>query len=439
MKNRKNYILLFFLLLLFPATLVNAKSTPNADLTFLKGAKHQVYEKGSSFSISPKMAESRKKADRISESTKKEAINAIYKALLSFEKTVDLSTYRIPYSDSTASELLDGALERNQYLFNTLANYTDFSEESEFCSCYTSDKYIDSFEFQYNASASALQKQYRTLQKKVSSIQEKLDLKGCSKEQIVLAVHDYIALHTSYDTAKKPGRKSHTAYGSLVNGKAVCSGYATASKLLLEGYGIPVEIATSDAMDHAWSLVKLHGKWYHMDITWDDPYPKKKNYVNYWFFLKTDRELKKHPKANHYQWDSSGIRCTSKRYSNIPILNNNKLFHDRSYWYQQSSKKTSSGRYAYRKYNFTFTKSSVLVTSPLPFVKYRTRIYYAGKGNRILSMSPYGNSVRTVHRVSKHSSAKLVSFNIKNGKLLYSYRLHGKKKVGTKKLTSSTK
>ena len=32
-------------------------------------------------------------------------------------------------------------------------------------------------------------------------------------------------------------------------------------------------IGTADEIDHAWNLVELDGKWYHLDATWDDPMP----------------------------------------------------------------------------------------------------------------------------------------------------------------------
>ena len=275
--------------------------------------------------------------------------------------------------------------------------------------------------------------QYKTLKSSVNSIRTQLNLDGKSKEQIVLKVHDYIALHTDYDTAKKPGRKSYTAYGTLINGKAVCSGYATASELLLESYGIPVVIATSDKMDHAWSLVQLNKKWYHMDITWDDPYPEKKNYVTYWFFLKTDKEFRNHPKADHYKWNSSGIKCTSTRYSRLPITDNKKMSYRGTTWYY--SKKNKSSSYSYRKYNFTFTKSTILANSTVPFVKYQSRIYYADKPYRIASMTLTGQEKQKIVTVSKSKSARLTSIKIKKGRIQYKYQLKGKKKTGTKKLT----
>lgn len=446
MKKVKYLIFLFYLILL-PTVSVQADGKENSHLSFLNGIQHNVYQKTLSSADLPMDVSSAVSASlpgvqprlkgKVSASVKKEAINQIYKALLSFQETVDLSAYRIPYSDETASELLDQALDKNLYLFNTLANGSDFSKESEFCACYTSGKYIDSFEFKYNTSASSLKKQYRALKEKVSAIRKKLDLEKQSKEQIVLAVHDYIALHTDYDISKKPGRKSYTAYGALLNQKAVCSGYATASQLLLESYGIPVEITTSDKMDHAWNLVKLSGKWYHMDITWDDPYPKKKNYVTYWFFLKTDKEMKNHPISKHSGWDSSGIKCTSTRYSKIPLADNKRLFHQNNLWYLAADKKNSSGQYTYKKYNFTFTKGSVLASSTIPFVRYQSRIYYASRKNKIVSMNINGQSVRKIHTLG--SLAKLTSLKIKGNQIRYYYTQKGKKKSGTKKLSSALK
>ncbi len=58
-----------------------------------------------------------------------------------------------------------------------------------------------------------------------------------SKTEIALAIHDYIALHTRYDHAAvaKPSENPNmfNAYGALVNGLAVCHGYALAYMDLL--------------------------------------------------------------------------------------------------------------------------------------------------------------------------------------------------------------
>ena len=69
-----------------------------------------------------------------------------------------------------------------------------------------------------------------------------------------------------------------SAYGALVEGRAVCNGYARAYQHLLQKVGIPawhvwgvgLEYSTNTLQDHAWNLVKLDGQWYYTDVTWDD-------------------------------------------------------------------------------------------------------------------------------------------------------------------------
>ena len=49
----------------------------------------------------------------------------------------------------------------------------------------------------------------------------------------------------------------------------VCEGYAECFTGLLKKAGIDAKTAEVPGV-HAWNLVKLNGKWYHMDLTWDD-------------------------------------------------------------------------------------------------------------------------------------------------------------------------
>lgn len=70
----------------------------------------------------------------------------------------------------------------------------------------------------------------------------------------------------------------HSAYGALVNGKAVCEGYAKAMKVLLDKLQIPCVLVSGYAQGleangyepHMWNAVKLDGHWYGIDVTWND-------------------------------------------------------------------------------------------------------------------------------------------------------------------------
>lgn len=87
----------------------------------------------------------------------------------------------------------------------------------------------------------------------------------------VLYVHDYIADNTKYDydNVDKPNNGLwHTSYGCLVNGSAVCEGYAEAFTLIMNRLGIESGICTGS--NHAWNYVNIGGKYYWVDITWDD-------------------------------------------------------------------------------------------------------------------------------------------------------------------------
>lgn len=71
---------------------------------------------------------------------------------------------------------------------------------------------------------------------------------------------------------------SYSIYGALVNKLCVCEGYAKSFKYLANQFGYECEIMQGNATNssgqtesHAWNCIKLNGKWYLVDATWDDP------------------------------------------------------------------------------------------------------------------------------------------------------------------------
>lgn len=93
------------------------------------------------------------------------------------------------------------------------------------------------------------------------------------KEKI-RAIHDYIINHTEYDKLKYENKnddtyKFNTAYGVLIEGYGTCNGYADAMEIFLDKMNI-INYKISNE-EHIWNLVYLDGKWYHLDLTWDDP------------------------------------------------------------------------------------------------------------------------------------------------------------------------
>lgn len=121
-----------------------------------------------------------------------------------------------------------------------------------------------------------------------------------SDREKIKAIHDYIINNTVYDEEKAKEIEnginsnynlSNTAYGPLMTGKAICSGYTDAMALFLDKIGIPNYKVSSES--HTWNLVKLDGIWYHLDLTWDDPKVVNENInlLEYNFFLIDSKKL----------------------------------------------------------------------------------------------------------------------------------------------------
>jgi len=151
-------------------------------------------------------------------------------------------------------------------------------------------------------------------------IADSLRLTELTPIDAVVAVHDYLVLNAAYDMqAYLSGENtpSHTATGTLLNGNAVCSGYASAFLLFMQIAGIPCEYAHNDT--HAWNLVQLDNEWYHIDVTWDDPTPDRPGMVSYSFFMMTDAEIESYD--DHHAWECEcpeHIPCTDTKYRLYP-------------------------------------------------------------------------------------------------------------------------
>ncbi|WP_433944116.1 transglutaminase domain-containing protein [Paenibacillus sp. SN-8-1] len=180
---------------------------------------------------------------------------------------------------SLLSKALTGALESDVYTKYVTDSYS-FSWRG------TSTSAAVTVRFVYRESAA----QTNYVNSRVKQIVKSVVKPGMNDHQKVKALHDWIVLHLKYD---KTLRK-YTAYEGLKTGEAVCQGYSLlAYKLLLEA-GIPNLIVegTAGGQLHAWNLLKLQGKWYHMDTTWDDPTPDSAGQVHYNYYLRTDKQMK---------------------------------------------------------------------------------------------------------------------------------------------------
>lgn len=223
---------------------------------------------------------------------------------------------------------------------------------------------------------------------------------GLSKTEIALAVHDYIALHTRYDYNFE-NVNIYNAYGALVNGIAVCQGYALLYKDLLNTLGVKCYMVgySSDSLNHAWNLVETEYGWYNVDVTWDDSgisdITGDKDYMGYClhdYFMKIDNDIKQDHfpdgTPSIYVFDET-IYTVSETHPNTAFWSNiiGGMQYYNSAWYYNDT-----GRWGY------------------PLTDGTTCLYMMGD----ICSTPYGTT-RQGTKVASNAGA----FALVNGKLIY--------------------
>lgn len=128
-------------------------------------------------------------------------------------------------------------------------------------------------------------------------------------------LHDLIAQYVHYDMdIYNQNPHIRTAYGALIEGNCVCEGYTLAYNYILSKLGIEAHFIQSLKMKHTWSLVKLNDRYYHVDITHDDPSYDTLGRVHHNFILLSDSAIKKN--NSHYDWISS-LKADDTSYDNM--------------------------------------------------------------------------------------------------------------------------
>lgn len=87
-----------------------------------------------------------------------------------------------------------------------------------------------------------------------------------SEYEMALYLHDWLLDQLEYDNSLKWS----SAESALTRGLGTCQAYESAYSKLLTAAGI-INSETRDTYDgHTWNAVKLDGKWYQVDCTWED-------------------------------------------------------------------------------------------------------------------------------------------------------------------------
>lgn len=163
----------------------------------------------------------------------------------------------------------------------------------------TSYRYYESegnlcVELVFSESGDELTQHRSTLENAVKTV-----LKGAPDNatdyDVELYLNDYLQDNCAYD---KTGGHMHTAYGALVEGKAVCDGYSRAFQLLSRRLGILCTVVEGDSdfnddsdNGHMWNCICLGGSWYHVDVTWNDASDAPCAAEHYFYLNLTEKDI----------------------------------------------------------------------------------------------------------------------------------------------------
>lgn len=131
-----------------------------------------------------------------------------------------------------------------------------------------------------------------------------------------LVVHDHLVRTIQY-SASLGAFVAHDIEGAIFEKKCVCEGYALAYKYYMNRLNIPCKVVSgvSKGQPHAWNQIKINGKWYFVDATWDDGscvLEEKSHPVKHEYFLKSETEFSDHT------WNREGYEiCNDTTYDNV--------------------------------------------------------------------------------------------------------------------------
>lgn len=227
----------------------------------------------------------------------------------------------------------------------------------------------------------------------------------------IMTVHDYMVLNYEYDydVASVPPEEQaavdyyHPSYSleTMVEKKGVCQGYAFSFMYMMEKLGIECVFVSSDAMNHAWNLVMLDGKWYHIDVTWDDT--DTLTQVGHTFELLSSERIRSLSDA-HYGFDLGELVADSTLYDDKEWHDSNTEFaycHGTEYWIEDNCIVDEFGNVIYENLDGGDGKWSLEGGYTLPgavfagLAEYNGKIYF-NTDEGIYTYNPHSNKVRKI-------------------------------------------
>ena len=228
--------------------------------------------------------------------------NKLYNAIERFDPQVDISEYGIYYSFERLNILGTLIFQR--------PDRPDLFQVSTVSCTYNASGLITLITPIYNRDEQLYRQQLALCEQAADGMLEGIKDSSLTDLEKALVIHDRIAKRTEY--VNNNSDDDHNICGVLINGQAVCEGYAQAYCYLLSKVGIGSRLSSSLSLSHAWNLIILDGEKYNVDVTWDDPLPDIDGRVRHSNFLcstaKFNTEGPAHHDAGDYNTDPSSTK-----------------------------------------------------------------------------------------------------------------------------------
>ena len=280
----------------------------------------------------------------------------------------------------------------------------------------------------------------------INELNSRVDISGMTDEEIVLAYHEYLTSTVAYAYAaylqgSLGGAHEYDMYGALVNHSSVCQGYAETMFYLLKKAGLSCAIASSQNINHAWNIVKVNGKWYHVDATWDDPVWDMPGRSNHDYFLVSFDTMNKNTLVNHTkdrtdmvvsaQWGDTYTSAIDTTYESGKFWNgvNKAILYKDGYWYSIGSGASDTG-YQINKYQYSTGTNKVIYSGTAKWTA-PSGGYYPGvygsiylHGNSLYFTTP--DSLKKIDLISAAASPVEIlnirtKYNSASGSNLYAF------------------
>ncbi|MBO5459732.1 MAG: hypothetical protein J5981_05735 [Lachnospira sp.] len=209
--------------------------------------------------------------------TQKEVYDQIYEGVLELKENVSLCRQ---LDQSSIKNVMNAVFNDHPELFWLEMGYSYG---------YTSKGTVISVMLKYNETADTLQsskEKFLSAAGKIINAASVLTTDEEKEKYVYKAIQNMCV----YD---ENAELNQSAYSVFVNGRSVCAGYSRAFQYIMQQLNIPCYFCTGYANggNHAWNIVYIDGKYYNVDLSWDDSLGDISETISYAYFNLSDKAI----------------------------------------------------------------------------------------------------------------------------------------------------